>query len=420
MTNSKLAEEKALGTAAVYLLLFLGLTLFVLHEPARSILMKKAIFENYNLAFLIVAALAICFLFFQECIDLRIIILSFALTGIAIITLQTQTTKLSHYLKIIETMLMPLLITGFRLNEGDFKRFLVKFVYLFNIIVIVMVGIGILDYFSHAAIQNFFAQHQLFSNDQSVLVGLELKSGVYRYYSIIGHPLQNSWYILIFYMLNTLYSRHSKPLLNEYLVTFISMIGLLLSGSRTALITGLFMFVFLNNRKYKAVFILFLAAICAALWNTSLFQENLMQRFIIGIWSQDASEGRNPALFTVLNGFVKAPVFFSGGGIGYSREVTLMMGGFIKSFEYPFIMLAYDFGILDTFLIYLLILLIPILIFLKNKSYLILAFFLSASLYINGFNGLANYSDMVGQLSFIIMILINISYATRRRQEMGP
>jgi len=137
---------------------------------------------------------------------------------------------------------------------------------------------------------------------------------------------------------------------------------------------------------------------------------------MFGMQSGDFSEGRNEASSRVFNNIVKQPSFFTGGGVSYSREVTLSMGGFIKSFEYPFMMFVYDWGIIGTILIYILILLIPALIFLKNKNYFLLIFLFAISLYMNGSNDISNYSDVMGQFCFFTMIMVNMSCLLKSKQ----
>jgi len=357
-------------------------------------------------------------LLLKECVDIRIVLVTFAFTGIALITIiAVGNNFLGHWLRVMVSMVLPFLITGFRLPESVFESFLGKFIKAVNIVCFILVGIGICDYLSGAAIQTYFAKHHIFDNEFAHLVLLERSSGIYRYYSFLGHPLTNAWYLLMFYALNILYNRYFRKMLNEYMLALITLIGLVLCGSRTALIIGFFMFVFLNNGKHKSAYILLLSTLSAGIALTPLFQNNLMKRFMIGKDNGDFSEGRNIALSWVFNNHVKPPSFFTGDGIGYSRKITLMIGGFINSFEYPFIMFAYDIGILGTILVYTLILFIPVLIYLKNKSYFLLIPFITISLYMNGQNGIANYTDYMGQFCFFTMVMVNMSNLIKKRGE---
>lgn len=419
MASVQMAEiydsDKVIGG----LLLCTAFSLFLFNQTTRAMLYQGKFNMSFNLLFICFAALTIGVLLLKEYVDLRVILMTFTFAGVVLITIiASGNNYLSQLLKVTISMVFPFLITGFRLPEPVFESFFGKFLKTANVVCIFLVCVGLCDYISGAKIQTFFAQHRIFDSDFAHLVLLERSYGIYRYYSFIGHPLTTAWYLLMFYALNILYNRYFGKMLNEYLVTLVALIGLLLCGSRTALIIGLFMFVFLNNRKHKVAFMLSLSALSAGLAMTTLFRNNLMQRFMIGMNSGDYSEGRNEALSRVINSYVHQPSFFTGGGVSYSWQVTLGMGGFIKSFEYPFMMFAYDFGILGVILIYALILLIPALICLKNRSYFLLIFFLAILLYMNGQNDIALYTDQMGQFCFFTMIMINMSYLIKRKREV--
>lgn len=390
------------------LLLFMGLSLFVFNETVRPMLNKSVLNDKFNLLFIFVGLAAISYMFLSQHLDLRVIVMTLAVTGLALIALRSGSGKLSHEARMIATISMPLLITGFRLPEVDLTPFMRNWVRIFNIICITLVVVGIFDYLSGASLQLYWASHHVFAEDLALLVYDEHDSGIYRYYSFIGHPLTNAWYLLTFYTFNILYNRRFKPLLNEYLLIFITLIGLLLAGSRTALLIGLLMFIFLNNSKYKLALLSLLSILGTGLYSTSLFKNNLLQRFKVNVAAGDFSGGRNEALSWVLGGYIRPPAFFTGGGLSSSYLITANMD-FIKSFEYPFIMLAYDLGIMTTVLIYATIFIIPLAILVRNKTYGILAFFVLLAIYLNGFNGLANYLDFMGQFCFVVMVLINLS-----------
>lgn len=403
--------------AIIGLLLSTCGSIFLFNEPARTMFNQGKFNTAFNLLYIVFCSLTIAVFIYKECLDIRIVLVTFAFAGGALITQLASKPDLFHFVNIIPSLIMPFLTTAFIFPAALFEQFFEKLIKATNVVIIILVIIGICDYFSGAALQMFLAQHHIFDDDQARLAMSGHARGIYRYYSLIGHPLANAWYLLAFYILNILNNRHFKQVLNEYLVTLVMLIGLLLCGSRSALIIGFLMIVFLNNRKNKAAFILILSVVSVGLAMTPMFQKNIMQRFIIGSTSGDPSEGRNMALSWVFNGYVKPPPFFLGGGSAFSRTITSMMGGFISSFEYPFMMFAYDFSIVGTILIYIIVLVIPILIFLKNESYTILAFFLAISLYLNGFNAISNYTDYMGQFCFIIMILINMSYVIRSKRE---
>jgi hypothetical protein len=140
-----------------------------------------------------------------------------------------------------------------------------------------------------------------------------------------------------------------------------------------------------------------------------MFQNNLFERFKIGIEYNDMSSGRNDVLKEVIRLGIK-PNWVICGGSGYSRQVTINAMTGASNFEYPFSMLVYDYGIIETSLIYVLIFIYPLMFFLRNRDYYILFNYLALFLYVNSYNGLANLgTDSMMVLCFVVMLLINIS-----------
>lgn len=393
------------------LLVYMAISLFLFNDTLRGMISMSPLNVKFNLLFIFIGILAISYLFIKRYIDIRIIILATAITGFALIAVYRGISEMPQYVKIITTIFMPVIIIGIRLPLDDIELVIIRFLKVFNYVCIVLVVVGIIDYLSGARIQTFFADSQLYREGYSALVYTEQSKGIYRYYSFVGHPLTTAWYLLVFYTLNILTKRiYGKTLLNEYLLIIITFIGLLLCGSRTALIVGLFMFIFLNNNPHKVALFSGISIFSAILFSTSLFRKNLLQRFLLN--KSNVSGGRNDALEWVFKGFVNSPNFWTGGGLSSSYQVTMNMG-FITNFEYPFIMFAYDIGILSTILIYVAILLIPLYIFVRNKNYQFVIFFLLITMYLNGSNDLVSYYDYFGQLCFIIMAMINMSYHQR-------
>lgn len=402
----------------VRLLLCTAFSLFLFSEPTRAMLNQSSFNVSFNLLYIFFGIVTIVLLILMNSVDIRVALVACAFLGVAVMTLVLlESNFLFKFAVIISTMFLPFMMTGIRLPEVVFEAFIEKFIKGANVVCLTLVAIGMVDYLSGSALQMFLAQRHIFESDQARLVILEHSVGIYRYYSVMGHPLINAWYLLAFYSLNILHNRYFRVLLNEYLLTLVTLIGLMLCSSRTALILGLFMGVFLNNRKQKGANLLLLSVVSGGLSMTSMFRDNLRRRFALGMNSKDASGGRNEALTRVFDGFVTPPNFFTGGGLGYSRHVTLLMGGFITSFEYPFMMFAYDFGILGTVLIYMLILVIPVAICMNHKHGFMIIFLVAISIFLNGFNGIATYTDSMGQFCFFVMIMVNMSYVIQQRQE---
>ncbi|NPV90430.1 MAG: hypothetical protein HPY50_06635 [Firmicutes bacterium] len=400
--------------------LFIGtaITLFVFCIPARTMLLSNKINEAINVLYFVFGGSLLLACLVKQRLEILNTLLTAALTAAIVIGLVGRG-GLGQYVVFIITMTMPFLMIGIRIPEDDFEHIFQCFIKFYNIFACIFLLIGIIDYISNASIQLYLASHHYYNSVFSMMVNGEHSFHIYRYYSFFGHPLDNAWYVLLFYVLNILNSRYYQAHINDILVTVLSVIGLLICGSRAALVIGLVLFLILNNRRNKPLYVIAFTAFCGVLFTTSIFKDNLLKRFNYSISAGNFSWGRNEIIVRLLKGFADPPSILTGGGLGYSRYFAKMEISKITNFEYPFMMFAYDFGILWTILIYVIIMAYPAIIFLKNRTYSILIGFLFLMAYLNTNNGISNYNDSMGQMCFVIMMLINLSYAVKRKHQRG-
>lgn len=312
----------------------------------------------------------------------------------------------------ITSLILPLLFICIRVNREEAIAILGRFLKWFNILITILLVVGMTDYVTNSSIQMFLASTIFQGKWMDDLIRLENSTGIYRYYSFIGHPLTNARYFLVFFILNNIYVRNSNQyLLNRYFIIIVTLLGLVLSGSKTAMLLGVLLIIFCSNiTKYKWFFYTIVIIFLFVFYNTPLFQENLMQRYADGVSKGDLSTGRNEMIELLIDKGGELPNIFLGGGYGYSRMVAKSLNGGILNFEYPSIMLAYDYGYFNTIIIYICILIYPIIIFLKYRDILSLFSFIALTVMVNGNNGLANLDgDSMAQLCFIVLIMKSIS-----------
>ncbi|MBB5355395.1 hypothetical protein HNR43_001367 [Anoxybacillus mongoliensis] len=410
------AKEK--GVKLNYTVIFV-LSLFFFNETIRSIFSVKYGWVNY--LFLIFGFLFVTRSLFLKS-NARFVLLFVVTTFSA--TVLTNTFFLNrgvgYFLMTISNFLLPLFLLSAKIDEEDALVSLRIFLKFFNVFIIILLGLGIFDYLSHSSIQLLLAQTLFRQNELGDLILLEHSWGIYRYYSIFGHPLTNAKYFLIFFIMNSIYAKYNdKLMINGYLLSIVTILGLLLSGSKTALVLGVFLIIFLNPiKKNKWFYVISVILVAVSFLNTSLFQDNLKQRFIQGIESGDITTGRNELLKLWIKKDIEKPSLFIGGGADYSREIVKKINGNINSFEYPFIMLAYDYGILGMLTIYFCIFIYPIFSLIKNKKYYILMLFLVLSLMINTNNGIANLgSDSLSSFCFITLIIMNLGSGPLKKKH---
>ncbi|KKO51013.1 hypothetical protein [Paenibacillus sp. DMB20] len=408
--HRKLGNMTGTGNGNVRLILLVAVFIFFLTDTARSILINDQ-FSYYNFPFLLAGTVFLIRAAVRNSVNYGILYVVFAFSVI----LYTYSYLFTNYtlaviLQTVISVTLPLFLIGVKVPKPELMQALRIVILLFNALIFLLLGVGVADFLTGGSIQLLMANTIYNGLELGDLIRVERALGIYRYYSFVGHPLANAHYFLVFFILNHIYAKHDRFLLKKMAVTFMTMLGLLLSGSKTGLVLGLFLVIFCSGMKRNRVFYFAgIIAIIVVLFNTPLFEENIKQRFLGGIQSGDITSGRNELLQTLANSRADRPGLLLGGGAGYSREVAKSLNGNIFNFEYPLIMLAYDYGIAGTAIIYFLILIYPVYVLIRNKSYYELVLFIVLSALANSNNGLANLgSDALAQLCFTFFIFRNL------------
>lgn len=398
-------------------LIVLGIFSFIINDVSRNIL-KFNFLIQVNIPFLIISIIFILRSIINRKYDFRIFILVNVLALLMLIhvmSVNTPIDKILYAILIFSTFVLPLYLLCIKYTFQEILDSLSKFLNVYNVFCIILLFIGLLDYLTNSSIQLFLAKN-IFSRTQTGLqirdyILTEYQGGIYRYYSLVGYPLTNAKFFLIFFCLNIIYSKYRNPKINQGVVVFITLLGLVISGSKTALILGLLLILFLNKvKRNKWLYYFLFAVIIVFILNTPIFQANLGQRYIQGMESGDITSGRNVLLEAWLNTpNVEMPKFLIGKGANYSREIASSLNTGIYNFEYPILMLSYDYGILTTVLIYWLILIYPIYTFLKSRQFTLLFSFLTIVLMVNSNNGIATIAtDYMAQFCLITFIYLNL------------
>lgn len=386
---------------------FIAVILFLFNDIVRNIVVHNKI-NQINIPYLLIGIVVVAYCFFRKKVDCKLFYLV-SLFSTIVITQIIFTTK--SYLEIvltISTLILPLYFCCLRISKDKIISIMGKFLTVFNLLCIVLTIVGCWDYITDGSIQSILV-NKVYDTEFGELILIEKSWGIYRYYSFIGHPLTNAYYFLTFFSLNNIYSRYDKAKLNKYILIIITLVGLILSGSKTALILGVFLIIFCSNiKKNKWIYYIILCLCLFIVFHSEIFKENLMKRFIDGINSGNITSGRNNLIQLLLNTRLEFPKVILGGGAGYSRIVARNLMGNIYNFEYPILMLAYDYSIIGCSIIYVIILIYPMIRIVKKKQWFLLINFISITIMLNSNNGLANFSDVRGQLGFIILILNNI------------
>lgn len=411
--NNFLVKEKDIFTFRVNFTILITFSLFYFIDVLRE---STHPYLSGNLLFLLFSSTLILISVFRKGINYGILVIALLFTVIVGTNILLLDFGANYIFMSICNLFLPLFLLSIRLQKQDAINATRTFLRAYNFLIILLIIVGIIDYITSSSIQLYFAETIFNGTKLQEFIYLEQRWGIYRYYSFMGHPLQNAKYVLIFYIMNNVISKYHKPTIKLPYVSIITIVGLLLSNSKTAIVIGLVLILFFSNIKRFKILYLSLIMFAGFIFTmTPLFKKGVLERFITS--ADNLTSGRNDLLSLLLQSNI-TPDFFSGGGSSYSREIVKMIGGYITNFEYPPIMFSFDYGIIPTVILYLLILVIPAVIFIKNRSWYILFSFLSLSLFINTSNGIAELvSDGISQLCFITILLIGLSQRESTKQE---
>ncbi|MFY0761450.1 hypothetical protein AB1K32_21890 [Metabacillus dongyingensis] len=319
----------------------------------------------------------------------------------------------SNLMIFIISFLIPSLLVGIKLKDP--QETILRVITIYNWIIFANVIYGILDLITQKKLQLFLAQ-LLNSTHYANSIGNDLGNGVYRLFSPLGHPLTNTLLILFFIVLNISYIRYFNEktnfkLSNIYLITII---GALLCNSKTGLIIILVILisVFITNKKRLKFFIIMILS-GIIVFSTDFFKDNIVKRFVNAAESGDISNGRLTAIKSLMESPYSQPDFFIGGGFGSSNYLIQSISH-LNNIEVPLIMFLYDYGILNTFIIYLIIFILPVSIFIIKKHFYLSFLYTMVFIFANTYNGLATGIGIYQMMCFLLMLLLNLSDSVKK------
>ena len=226
-----------------------------------------------------------------------------------------------------------------------------------------------------------------------------LNSG--RLISFYGHSLINANIFLMFLLWTLIRKKKNISARNYILNILVAILGVALTGSKSALILGAIMLVIFitdkKNIKYVIpMFVLLIIAYFSGILDTTL------NRLMIGIESGDLTTSRNTALTRAIENGTISFNWFEGHFLDDDVPYVVI------ALEYPLLRLAFKYGIafmvifLITFFIY------PILKIMNEKEWRILLGVVAYMIYVNGYDGISSLGDTLVLYSMNILLIISV------------
>lgn len=345
-------------------------------------------------------------------IKIFMLYLLFWIFSIQIMSVLNRSSNIVDFIKFYMYVFMPLSMLSVKISNKNMKFILPKAIKIYNLFIYTGLTFSIVDFILGGKLQ--FNLSLMMPNSSSFphIIQSELAYGIYRSHGILGHSLTSALLYLTYFALNINYilSISTKSTKDTNKILLITMLGLILSNSKLGLILGFI--TILLNLKYikgqinKITYIIMITFGILIFLNTAYFENNILQRFVQVVDLGDFTNGRLGAINTFLKNGGEFNLLF-GKGMGNSDFELLKMNS--NNFEMPFFMFLYDYGVLSTILIYIGILIYPVYIFLKNKTYGTIVLYMIVFIFVNSYNGMATGIGIFQMFVIVEILFIGMS-----------
>lgn len=370
----------------------------------RINLMGKAI-ASVNIIF-ILALIVYSFLNRKNNNLLVIAIITFIIIYVFIVDFLGNNNAIMDIIKNICILFIPLYLLTIQPNYEDKKEVVKACIKIFNFFTIIIFLIGIIDPLINLSITNFLANN--ITPDIIDWINFNATTGVYRYTSYMGHPLFTKEIFIYFFLFNTLYGKvYNEYLINWKIIMSISLIGILLSGSKAGILLIIVSILFLkeNGERNFKYYIGILAAFGI------LYTLGLFDTVILRFQTTTLTTGREEWWQYIQDYKFLRINLFSGYGENIYSIISQKVGDVYTTagLEYPLRVFIYKYGVLCTLLI-MIILVFPVIIFVNRRQYFIVFACLIKFAEVFTYNGLVFKADnMILFILFVyIMILMSI------------
>lgn len=229
---------------------------------------------------------------------------------------------------------------------------------------------------------------------------------------IVGHPLTSGWYYGIFISFNMIYYKYFKGKGDHLIIIdiIVALTGTVLAAGRMSLFAVIFLGVIYTFSccRRRSIPYLILPVILGVFLSIEIVDKFIWDKFEETAAWGDVTNGRMLGIRDMMF-FSIFPKFLLGRGLGYSNYVSQYLFG-VVNFENPIIMFAFDYGILTTIFVIVLLLIIPIGSFINRRNYLLAINFICLFIIPFTYNGLAETVGIFIVLTFLIYIFLALNY----------
>lgn len=358
---------------------------------------SEAIWAINPVAFLTVAWLLLYMLGHKYQISRRV-----SVAGLVLFAALTAT-ALSNGMSVsfVISCLLPLALLLVVVPETIFPSLFEGFLRVLNVAMLVIAACAVFDLASGFAVSRaigaFYGSESLASMNSSG-----------RLVSILGHSLLTAEVALFYYALNQMANKVMGFKVNQILVTLVAVGVVLLTGSRSAMMSLVCMIVLTysnpNNIKYCIVIIAgFLAFYLAGMFDT------MIDRIQTGIQSGDMTSSRNTKLDELLAAGVIRYEWFAGHEFNYANASLII------ALEYPLLRFAFSYGIAFSVLLAAYLFVLPAVRIFSQLGVVPCGLLILYLVHVNTYSSICTTQDGMLQCVVVVWLFVGVArYATYR------
>lgn len=345
--------------------------------------------------------------------------ISFISVWIIIIGYLSGNLSIISGIKVLLVIMFPMYIITLELRGKYWFDIITKFIKAYNYFIIILFVIGIID-----PIINFRIMKTLGTvlvPELSGLIFANANVNMYRYTSVMGHALVTKELFIIFFLINSCYYyKCKKGLINNKVLTVISLIGVLLTSSKVGIVIIIISIIASTivttpvfSKKIKSLIITIAFFIITYYLG---FFDILIKRLL----NESLTTGRSEA-WNIVQSFDFINIkFFTGYGNTLHNAMAILTDRTIAgaALEYPLRILALQYGLFITVSIVFVIAIYPIVKLARKKEYYFIFCFILLFIETNTYNGLILKPDNIIIYNLFIMILMCISNMKRESKQI--
>ena len=397
MINDEYIELKENYECKVLRYIFIGmiLSVFLLSYYFR----REVIGDIAAINIIFMGLLSIYLLFNEKKINIKItLVLMIIVTYIIFNDYLINNEGINKIFKNLCIAIMPISLLAIEIEKKYIKGVFISVTKAINLFTVIIFAIGILDYLFNIGIMKFIADK--FATTLSGWIG-------YRYTSYMGHALFTKEIFIYFFLFNSICSKYlDENLINKYIVMIMSLLGVLITGSKAGVLLIVISMIFTVDKKNKYVNIILSLMLILIIYYMGFFNMTISR-----LSNNTLTSGRTEAGAVIDELNIVPYKMFSGYGENVQMIIEENVGTTIATaaMEYPIKVWTLKYGILCTATIAILIFIYPFLYMIKRKAYYLCFAFLIKVTEINMYNGLVYKPDNMALFMIFTVLIMGIS-----------